>query len=315
MGRSASRIAPAGLVALALVGCESGVARAPTTPTTNTPSVTGVSIAGLSARLAIGQTAQLSASVALSNGSQKALAPDDVSWQSSDPAVATVSAAGLATVIGLGQTDIRAAFRDLKGSARVIATIDIAGIVHETPPLDDVVVPGANVIIASGARAGESTLTDGAGRFAFGQIEAPGFTLRVSRDGYEDASFGVSALPRDVNPDIRLNPLPAERSWSGRFDGGRPLNEVFQFETHRPGPITLAIRADCGTQSTVEPLGLFLDVVSDPRASFCILLGTNNLRDITQTQVLPPGRYVVRAYALSQTRQGCPWRMAVQFPR
>jgi hypothetical protein len=306
------------ILAAALAACEGRGTIVPAAPTSTAPSPTGVVIAGLAPRLPIGTTAQLSAFVALSNGTQKLLAMDDVTWQSSDATVVTVTSGGLATVAGLGHADVQAAFRDMKGTARVVATIDVSGMVHETPPLESVPVAGARVVIVSGARDGESTLTDADGRFTFRDIDTLGFALRASRYEFEDGSYTVSALPRDQHPDIALNPLPLERTWSGRFDGHvwlTGLNESFPFETHRPGAVTIAIHADCSTASTVEPLGMGVVRAPDNRVLMGIVLGSDFRRDSVATQVLPPDRYVVRVSALPQTRQGCPWQMSVRYPR
>jgi hypothetical protein len=78
----------------------------PTAPSPKVPTVNALTVAGMPAVLAVGQTVQLTASVTLPNGGQKQTV--DVTWQSSNPEVATVSSSGAVTATGFGVADILA---------------------------------------------------------------------------------------------------------------------------------------------------------------------------------------------------------------
>ena len=60
--------------------------------------------------------------------------------------------------------------------------------------LDDVnqLVVGAAVTVVDGPNAGQSATTDGSGRYTLSGLSAGGFTVRVSRAGYDDATRGVT---------------------------------------------------------------------------------------------------------------------------
>src|SRR5262249_9560652 len=78
----------------------------PTAPSPKVPAVSALTVAGVPAALAVGQSVQLTASVTLPTGGQKQTG--DVTWQSSNPGVASVSSSGVVTVTGFGVADILA---------------------------------------------------------------------------------------------------------------------------------------------------------------------------------------------------------------
>jgi hypothetical protein len=105
----------------------------------------------------------------------------------------------------------------------------IAGVVHESVPAD-VPIGGARVVVQGGLDNGTSTITDDAGRFTL-QVERPGFTIAVSKDGFDPAAITVSALPRDLQPNIALT--PAANSIT-RFTGDLCADIDFWIPSHPP---------------------------------------------------------------------------------
>jgi hypothetical protein len=198
----------------------------PVTPSPAVAFVTAVTITGLST-LAVGQTAQLGASAALSDGTRKDVT-SQASWQSSNVAVATVSRTGLVTVKGPGDTDVTATFQSVQGTAHVAVAkqisqpvrFDISGVVHESAPTQGVALSGATVGIhfvgcPTCPHDNEATTTDDTGHFTLRGIETAGFSLVVSKPGYDTTQFGVVQLPRDSHPDIAMRPADISSDITG----------------------------------------------------------------------------------------------------
>ena len=142
-----------GLVALALLfGCQS----APTP----TPAVTGVTIDQPSSSLAVGDTLQLSVTVAATGGANRA-----VTWRSGDDGVASVDAGGLVTALAPGSSAITAtsAF-DARRSDGITITV--------TPAPTMGAISGSLSVVASGAARGASL--GARERPAAAQAPAPG---------------------------------------------------------------------------------------------------------------------------------------------
>ena len=212
-------IVPLALLLLGLGACANPTPSPPTAPTL--PSASSVTISGLPPAFTIGQSVQLRASVALPDGTQLD-ATSKVIWQSSDPNVATVSSTGLLAAGGPGDTEVTATFEQLRGTAHVMVSTplptpvrnDISGVVHETEPTEGVPVAGATVgIHFVGCPAcphdNQTTTTDSSGGFTLPGIDTAGFTLVVTKPGYETTSYGIVMLPRDQHPRIALPRLPA----------------------------------------------------------------------------------------------------------
>jgi len=105
----------------------------------------------------------------------------------------------------------------------------IAGVVHESVPTE-VPIGGARVVVQGGVDNGASTITDDAGRFTL-EVERPGFTIAVSKDGFDPASITVSALPRDLQPNIALTPTANTLT---RFTGDLCADIDFWIPWHAP---------------------------------------------------------------------------------
>ncbi|MES2734525.1 MAG: glycoside hydrolase family 9 protein, partial [Bacteroidota bacterium] len=102
--------------------------------------VTGVTVSPTTATLNVGQTQQLSATVAPANASNKT-----VSWTSGNTAVATVNASGLVTAVAAGSATITVTTQN--GSKTVTAQITVNGSVIVQTPYD-VVIPLPGVVEA-----------------------------------------------------------------------------------------------------------------------------------------------------------------------
>ena len=81
-----------------------------------TPTVTGVTVAGASGSVTVGGTVQFTATAALSNSTTQDVS-GTAAWTSTNTGVATVSGTGLATAVSAGTTEIRAAHQGATGTA------------------------------------------------------------------------------------------------------------------------------------------------------------------------------------------------------
>lgn len=113
MRRFARAFALACVIAVAFARC--GGTSSTSTPATPTPTVTGVTVTGPSPSAKPGDTAQFTATAALSNGTTQT-ASTQATWQSSNTTVATVSSSGLVTAMAAGEADIRATYQSVTGS-------------------------------------------------------------------------------------------------------------------------------------------------------------------------------------------------------
>jgi hypothetical protein len=95
---------------------------------------------------------------------------------------------------------------------------DISGVVHESAPTEHVALSGVSVAIhfvgcPTCPPDHEATTTDASGRFTLPGIERAGFSLIVSKPGYETTTFAVTHLPHDSRPDIAMLPPPGQISY------------------------------------------------------------------------------------------------------
>jgi Big-like domain-containing protein len=140
------------ILAISLVACDYVTPSPPNVPTPTLPTVTTVTITGLPTTFTVGETAQLTASATLPDGT-RLNATGQVTWQSSAISVVTVSATGLLTVVASGEADVTATLQTVRGVVHVVVakpsplvpTYDITGVVHESAPTEDVVLAGATV--------------------------------------------------------------------------------------------------------------------------------------------------------------------------
>jgi hypothetical protein len=227
------------MIGTALVwgGCDSSTKM--TQPTTMGPSVTEVTISGLPPALKVGQTAQLTASVTLSDGAKKDTT-SGVTWQSTEPTVATVSSTGLLTTTGAGEALLTATLQGVKGTAKLLVSklappltlYEISGVVHESAPTENVLLPDTVVQVVGGQLDGQQVSTNASGAFTLPPVTEAGFSLRVKKAGYETLQVPIDSLPHHLTHSIGLLPLPqqVDERWSGGCAGltesSRPLGFV-----------------------------------------------------------------------------------------
>ena len=171
----------------ALAGCSrSGPGAAPASPTSpgspapaSGTAVTGLTVRGNAALIAIGQTSILTATARLSDGSSRDVTGAAL-WESSNSNL-TVSPGGMVRVVRFGQSHISASYQGRSATLNVQAT----------PPGTFVAwgrVRGPGVGGLAGVHvkedsSGLSTQSNADGEFSFGGL--PGTRLTFEKDGYE----------------------------------------------------------------------------------------------------------------------------------
>ena len=161
-------------------------------PTTPTASVTSVAVTGNAPT--IGLTAQLTATATFSSGVNQNVT-SQATWQSSNTAIATVNSAGVVTGVSAGDVDITATYQAVAGRARlsvVPTTYTLSGAV--TDGTSGGVLPNINMQISSGANAGISTRTDGAGAYSFAAVLPGALTLSASAVSYQTLEKAVTVV-------------------------------------------------------------------------------------------------------------------------
>lgn len=71
----------------------------------------------------------------------------------------------------------------------------------------DIAINGATVTVLDGPSANRSAMTDADGRFTLANLQQGGFTVRVSANGYQSVSRGIT-LTRNTFMDFGLRPDP-----------------------------------------------------------------------------------------------------------
>jgi hypothetical protein len=82
----------------------------------------------------------------------------------------------------------------------------VSGIVREAGTLR--IVPGARILVTSGANAGASVVSDAAGAFALQSLAGGAIDLLGTRDGYLIARIQAIDVSQNTTVDIRLYPTP-----------------------------------------------------------------------------------------------------------
>jgi hypothetical protein len=123
-----------------------GESKSPAAPSR---TVTSLAINGSASLTNPGQTTQLAATAALSDGTTQNVT-NSVAWQSSNPEVATVSDRGLATAVGMGTAQISATYQGRAGSlsVQVLRPVAVAFVFSPSPAVRN--LPTVFQTIASG---------------------------------------------------------------------------------------------------------------------------------------------------------------------
>src|SRR5262245_26593937 len=90
------------------------------------PTVNSVAISGTGALTTIGQTAQLSASATLSDGTVQDVT-GKATWQSDNPAVVLVTPAGVITGVNFGSTTVKATYQSVTGQLTSTLLLNVSG--------------------------------------------------------------------------------------------------------------------------------------------------------------------------------------------
>jgi hypothetical protein len=240
------------LIVLLCAACGSS---SPPSGPSNPPTVTAVSVSGVAASPTVGDTAQLSATAAFSDGSSQSVT-SQATWETNNASVATVSAAGLATFLAAGNAELKATYRGMSGTARVAVTpktaprFQITGTINEkgtTKPVNAV-----NVAIIDGPDAGRSTVTDNAGVYTVTNVTTGSFNLRATRNGYESLTIPV-ALNSDMRLDFALALMLDVSPFLGTYNAALTIAQQsceFPFTVGPNGTINLDARSD-GSNLTV----------------------------------------------------------------
>ncbi len=202
--------AASAVLLFAYAGCGGGGGTSPTP--TPTPTVVSLSVtpAAVSAQ-AGAAAAQFTATATMSNASTQAVT-GQAAWISSNTQVATVSASGAATPLSAGDADIRATYQGATATARLTVTP-----VTSTPPsisgrvrdrTTSAAISGATVIVKDTAL---TTVSDGAGNYAFSGVAPGNYVLRATKGGYDltevPVSLGASATVDIAMPATASGPV------------------------------------------------------------------------------------------------------------
>src|SRR5262245_53686148 len=106
--------------ATALLGVSCGNKNGPSA------TVTGVNVIGSGSLTQPGQTVQLSAAAAFSDGTSQDVT-GKVTWQSDNTGIVTVSSAGLVTGVNYGSTTVKATYQGVAGQMSVTLQVNISG--------------------------------------------------------------------------------------------------------------------------------------------------------------------------------------------
>jgi len=173
---------------MAAAGCNSDKS----TPSTPTPTVSGVAVAGTAPN--VGLTSQFTATATLSSGTTQNVT-SQATWQSSNPAIATVNAAGLVTGVAPGDVDITATYQSVAGRSRVtisVRTFTLTG--HVTDGTSGGILPNINIAITAGPRTGASTRTDASGDYTLSGLESGAITVTASAVSYDTQDKAMTLL-------------------------------------------------------------------------------------------------------------------------
>jgi hypothetical protein len=163
-------------------------------------------VAGAAAAPTVGDTAQLSATAAFSDGTSQAVT-SQATWETSNATVATVPSSGFATFLAVGEADLNETFRGMSATTRVtvaaktLPRFQLNGTINESGTTHP--IAGATVTVVDGPDAGRSAVTDAGGAYTLANLTTGSFNLRATRTDYETQTIAVS-LTADARVDFAL---------------------------------------------------------------------------------------------------------------
>jgi plastocyanin len=169
------------LVAVLLAAC-SGGGDSSAGPTTPSPSLSAVTIAGGNS-VVVGQSLQLSASPKDQNGNA---IPATVAWSSAAPTVATVSANGLVSALAPGAVTITASATS--GGTTVAGTTLVTVSAAQNPVLTSIAISGGNTVAV-----GQTLLLSAAAKDQNGNSIGATITWSSSAPGVATVNSGLVA--------------------------------------------------------------------------------------------------------------------------
>jgi hypothetical protein len=194
-------------LAVAFVSCGGGGSSSsnptPTAPTP-TPTVTSITVTAPATSAKPGDTAQFTATAAMSNNTTQTVT-NQASWQSSDTARATVSTSGMVTAVAAGEVDIHATYSGMQGSAHITITapaptgFSICGTVKDQG--SSTTLPGATVIVKDTSF---TTTSDASGKYCFSGVSNGRYVLRATRSAYTLTEVNVTISGGNVTVDISM---------------------------------------------------------------------------------------------------------------
>jgi hypothetical protein len=167
----------------------------PTSPSSASPSVTGLSISGNLTLTAVGETSQLTATATLSDNTTKDVTSSG-RWQWGNTQVITISSGGLVTVVGFGATWISFVYQTRGATGNVTATLPgtfaIGGRVRE-PGVGN--LPNVTVVDTI---SGRSATTGSDGEFSLAELPRLPAHIKADKEGYEPAEVDATQAYVDL---------------------------------------------------------------------------------------------------------------------
>jgi len=210
------------LATVILMLCGSACSRAsapapsPTPTPTPPPAINSLTITGTAP--AVGQTAQFTATAALSSGATQDVTAQ-ATWQSSNAAVVTVSSSGMVAGVGFGEADVSAAYNGSSASLHVKLaprTFTLSGVISDALTGRPI---AAEVEVIDGENAGMKTHADGNGFYSLAGLASGSFTIRGRATAYDSRDYRVTISSGDTHVDVALQPAPANYAgvWTGQY--------------------------------------------------------------------------------------------------
>lgn len=214
---AASAFAIISSLILASCGGGSSSSSGSTTPTTPTATVNSITVTGPSGSAKPGDSAQFTATAAMSNGTSQTVT-NQATWQSANSGVATISSSGLVVAVAAGDTDIRATYQGVTGTAHVTVTaptppappppttLGVCGTVKEDS--GSALVASATVIVKDTSN---TTTSDAVGKYCLSVGSTGRIVLRATKSGYDIAEQDVNVtgnMTADIPMHKQSSPSP-----------------------------------------------------------------------------------------------------------
>jgi hypothetical protein len=143
----------------------------------------------------------------------------------------------------------------------VVTTGFLIGAIRETIPTASTPVGDVRVEIVSGQNTGRTTQANAGGEYRFDDLTFGGFTVRLSKPGYETQEVGLT-FTQSATRDFNLSPLPRtiQRTITGTLSGGdatcgdflpKACRRIF-IDTHHDGTLEARLTWTASTDLDLE---------------------------------------------------------------